>query len=214
MSTVARPVLYGFDHSTYVRTVRMLLAAKGADYEQRPLDVPAGETRTPEHLARHPFGKVPVLEHDGLRLIETSAIVRYLDAVLPGASFVPDGPRDRARMDVAIGVIDAYGYGALIGAVAAYHLFPDLFGGVTDAERVAGVARSRLVLGELMERRGDSPWLAGDSPSLADFFLAPICHQCGLVPDADEVFDVQGFEPWWTRARALDEYRSTAPAAD
>ena len=55
-------VLYGFDGSTYVRTVRMLLAEKGAHYEQVPVNVLKGEPRQPEHVARHPFGKVPVLD--------------------------------------------------------------------------------------------------------------------------------------------------------
>ena len=32
-------VLYGFDGSTYVRTVPMLLAEKGAHYEQVPVNV-------------------------------------------------------------------------------------------------------------------------------------------------------------------------------
>jgi glutathione S-transferase len=54
-------VLYGFDGSTYVRTVRMLLAEKGAHYEQVPVNVLKGEPRQPEHVVRHPFGKVPVL---------------------------------------------------------------------------------------------------------------------------------------------------------
>ena len=54
--------LYGFDGSTYVRTVRMLLAEKGAQYDQVPVHVLKGEPRQPEHLARHPFGKVPVVE--------------------------------------------------------------------------------------------------------------------------------------------------------
>ncbi|MBV8578447.1 MAG: glutathione S-transferase N-terminal domain-containing protein, partial [Acetobacteraceae bacterium] len=62
-------VLYGFDGSTYVRTVRMLLAEKGAQYEQVPVHVLQGEPRLPEHLARHPFGKVPVVDHDGFRII-------------------------------------------------------------------------------------------------------------------------------------------------
>ena len=53
--------LYGFDGSTYVRTVRMLLAEKGAQYDQVPVHVLKGEPRQPEHLARHPFGKVPVV---------------------------------------------------------------------------------------------------------------------------------------------------------
>src|ERR1700733_9707841 len=82
-----------------------------------------------EHLQRHPFGKVPVLDHDGMRLLETSAIVRYLNDVLPGTSLVPATATDRARMDMVIGVVDSYGYPSLIGGVAAYHLFPDFVGG-------------------------------------------------------------------------------------
>ena len=85
--------LYGFDGSTYVRTVRMLLAEKGAQYDQVPVHVLKGEPRQPEHLARHPFGKVPVVDHDGFRILETSAIAPYLDEVLPGPSFMPDNAR-------------------------------------------------------------------------------------------------------------------------
>ncbi len=68
-----KPTLYGFDGSTYVRTVRMVLADKGIDYDQVPVNVLAGEPRQPEHLVRHPFGKVPVMDIDGLRIR-----VRYL----------------------------------------------------------------------------------------------------------------------------------------
>ena len=38
-------VLYGFDGSTYVRTVRMLLAEKNANYKQVPVNVLKGEPR-------------------------------------------------------------------------------------------------------------------------------------------------------------------------
>lgn len=54
---MAKITLYEFDGSTYVRTVRMLLAEKGAEYEQEPLHVLKGEPRQPEYLARHPFAK-------------------------------------------------------------------------------------------------------------------------------------------------------------
>ena len=68
--------LYGFDGSTYVRTLRVVLAKKGIAYDQVPVNVLTGEQRSPEHLARHPFGKVPVLDIDGMRLRETDAICR------------------------------------------------------------------------------------------------------------------------------------------
>ena len=100
-------VLWGFDASTYVRTIKMVLAEKGATYfKQVQLNVLKGEPRTPEHLERHPFGKVPVLDHDGMRILETSAIARYLNDVLPGKSLVPLTPKDRARMDMIIGMVD------------------------------------------------------------------------------------------------------------
>src|SRR5450631_3808292 len=123
-------VLWGFDGSTYVRTVKMVLAEKAfTDFEQVPLNVLAGEPKAPEHLDRHPFGKVPVLDHAGMRILETTAIARYLNDVLPGKSLIPASPRDRARMDMIIGIVDSYGYGALVGGFAAYHLFPDFVGG-------------------------------------------------------------------------------------
>lgn len=203
-------VLFGFDGSTYVRTVRMLLAEKGADYEQVPVNVLEGEPRRPEHLERHPFGKVPVVDHDGMRLLETSAITRYLNDVLPGPSFIPDNVRDRARMDMAIGLFDAYGYGALVG-VAGYYLFPDLAGNPDESDLRNSIETARKVLTEIMKIRGDSKYIAGDSPTLADFFLAPVCFYVSLTDSADETFDVPGFRDWWDRMNQLESFKATEP---
>jgi len=202
--------VYGFDASTYVRTVRMVLAEKGAAYSLVPVNVMAGEGHQPEHLARHPFGKVPVLDHGGLRIIETGAIARYLNDVLPGRSLVPGNPRDRARMDVAMSIVDAYGYPAMIG-VAAYHLFPDLAGGKNAAMHEANVERSRQVLTELIKLRGVDPWIAGSERTLADLFLAPICFYVGLTDDAARVFALPGFTEWWDLAQGLQSYKATMP---
>jgi glutathione S-transferase len=202
--------LYGFDASTYVRTVRMLLAEKAAQYELVPVHVLKGEPRQPEHLARHPFGKVPVLDHDGFRVIETSAIAPYLDEVLPGPSLTPGDARGRARMRMTMGIIDSYGYGALIG-VAAYHLFPDFIGGPNEEARERAIATGNLVIRELMKLRGGDAFIAGAAPSLADFYLAPICTYVALTPDAGAVFGADGFEEWWTRVQALPSYQATTP---
>lgn len=202
--------LYGFDGSTYVRTVRMLLAEKGADYDQVPVNVLAGEPRQAEHLKRHPFGKVPVVDHDGMRILETSAITRYLDDVLDGPSFVPDNPKDRARMDMAMGLIDSYGYDALVG-VAGYHLFPDFIGNPGPEFLDQSIDKSRLVLTELMKIRGESEYIAGDKPTLADMYLAPICFYVNLVEDKSKVFDVPGFGDWWDRMQRIESFKSTEP---
>ena len=201
--------LWGFDASTYVRTIKMLLAEKNfTKFNQVPLNVLAGEPRTPEHLERHPFGKVPVLDHDGMRILETTAIARYLNDILPGRSLVPATPKDRARMDMIIGIIDSYGYGALIGGVAAYHLFPDFVGGKNEAMHKGGLENSRKVLELAMKTKGKSPFIAGEL-SLADLYLAPIMFYVSLTPDKDALFNVDGVAGWWANMEALPSYKNT-----
>lgn len=206
---MAQMTLWGFDGSTYVRTVKMLFAEKQfTDFEQVPLNVLAGDPKTPEHLARHPFGKVPVLDHEGLRILETSAIVRYLNDLLPGKSLVPASLQERARMDMAIGLIDSYGYGALIGGVAAYHLFPDFVGGKNDAMHEAGIENSRKLIRLAMQTRGDSPFIAGEL-SLADLYLAPIVAYVSMTPDIDGLLEIPGFADWWKAVQSLPSYEAT-----
>jgi len=208
---MSKMTLWGFDASTYVRTVKMLLAEKGeAGFEQVQINVLAGEPKTQEHRARHPFGKVPVLDHDGIRILETSAITRYLNDVLPGPSLVPATPADRARMDMVVSIIDSYGYGALVGGVAAYHLFPDFVGGKSESLLTGGVDVGRQVIEFAMKTKGDSPFVAGEL-SLADLYLAPILFYVSLTPDAARVCDVAGFADWWARVQALKSFQQTQP---
>ena len=204
--------LWGFDGSTYVRTVKMVLAEKQyIDFEQVQVNVLAGEPKSAEHLARHPFGKVPVLDHDGMRILETSAIARYLNDILPGKSLVPATPKDRARMDMVIGVIDSYGYGALVGGIAAYHLFPDFVGGKNDSMRTAGLENGKKVVELAMRTRGASPFIAGDL-SLADLYLAPISSYLSLTPDMPDLLKVEGFANWWASIQTLKSFTQTQPA--
>jgi glutathione S-transferase len=203
--------LWGFDGSSYVRTVKMVLAEKNfTQFRQVSINVLKGEPKSAEHLERHPFGKVPVLDHDGLRILETSAIARYLNRILPGKSLIPDDPRDAARMDMIIGLIDSYGYGALMGGVSAYHLFPDFVGGKSDALREGGLTTGRRFIELAMATKGDSPFIAGEL-SLADLYLAPIACYLSLTPDKDTLFDVPGFADWWTKIQALESFKSTQP---
>jgi len=206
------PVLYGFNGSTYVRTVRTVLAKKSIAYDQVPVNVLAGETRQPEHLARHPFGKVPVLDIDGLRLRETEAICRYLDDRTPEPSVVPAGAKDRALMTEVINMIGSYGYNAMLGGVAAYHLFPDFVGGKNEEARQQGLEDTKKLLTLIMEIKGDRPWIAGEQPSIADYLLGPLMFYLSLTPDMGEVLGVAGLEDWWDRLSADEHFVQTEPA--
>src|SRR4029077_21275410 len=92
--------------SPFGRAVLMTLEEKGVSYRLAP--VAPGTLRSPEHLARHPFGRVPVLEHNGFMLYETQAILRYLDRVLPHPALTPTDPGRAARMDEVMNVNDWY----------------------------------------------------------------------------------------------------------
>ena len=204
--------LWGFNGSTYVRTVRMLLAEKRVgDYEQVPVDVLKGEPRSPEHLQRHAFGKVPVVEVDGFRIIETPAILRYLDAVLPGRKLVPSDPKTMARSDMVLSMVDSYGYRPIIGGVVAYHLFPEFIGGKDEEMHHKGIRDGKLVIGEIMKIRGDSPCIAGPELSLADLYLAPILAYVTMTPHRDEFLALPGVRDWWDKVSELDSFRSTQP---
>lgn len=203
--------LWGFSGSTYVRTVRMLLAEKGVtDYEQVPVDVLKGEPKSEEHLRRHPFGKVPVVDVDGFRVIETAAISRYLDAVLPGKSLVPGDPKDAARMDMVTNIIDSYAYGPIIGGVVGYHLFPDFIGGKNEAAHREAIGTARKAVTELFRIKGDSPWLAGRDLSIADLYLAPHLAYVAMTPHLDEFAALPGVGDWWNRVSALESFKSTS----
>ena len=117
--------------------MRLVCEEKGAEYRLVEIDIMQGAHKAPEHLARHPFGRVPAFEHDGFALYETSAITRYLDAVLPGPSLTPGDPKGAARMQQAIAVVDNYAYGAMISAVVIQRVVMPMVGGTTDEAVIA-----------------------------------------------------------------------------
>ena len=203
-------VLHGYSASSYVFSVRILLAAKGIRHELVPVDVLAGGPRSEAHRRLHPFGKVPVLEHDDLRIVETSAIMRYVNDAFEGPSCIPGNARDRARMDMAIGLYDSYGYGAM-ARVTGYHRFPDFVGNPTRADVDASLAQLHTLFEQLMKVRAESAFLAGEQPSLADHFVAPACFYLDLVDETAALSELPGLGEWWGRVQQLDEYRAAVP---
>jgi glutathione S-transferase len=89
-------ILYEHPSSGNCLKARVMLDQVGASYERVELDLFAGETRTPEHFARNPDGRIPVLElDDGTYLAESGAILLYLGE---GTPYLPDDPVERARV--------------------------------------------------------------------------------------------------------------------
>ena len=90
------PIVYGFPRSTFVNIVRMILTHKDVAYSFHDLEPVMGKA---EHLALHPFDRVPILRHGDLTVYETSAIAAYVDEAFGGASLTPKDVKARARMN-------------------------------------------------------------------------------------------------------------------
>ncbi len=207
-------VVFGADYSTYVRSARMTLEEKGVAYRLQPVDVFAGEGRTPGHLARHPFGKIPAFEHDGLSLYETSAIARYVDESFAGPPLQPGEPVARARMNQIISVIDNYAYPALVWKVFVERNAPALLQRPTDeAAILAALPEVRLCVGELERLAADARYLCGDTVSLADCWLVPVMHYFGGTPEGGELLAASPrLARWWGSVGERESVRHTVPA--
>jgi glutathione S-transferase len=175
--------LHSIPGSPFGRAVLATLEEKGAFYRLAP--VAPGTLRSPEHLALHPFGRVPVLEHDGFRLYETQAILRYLDRVLPTPALTPSDPGRAARMDQVMNVNDWYLFQG-VGNVIIFHriIAPQLMGTAPDEEAIkAAMPKAHAVFDELARLLGDQPWFAGEAVSLADLMLAPAVEFFAMIPE-------------------------------
>ena len=208
---MATPIIYGTEMSTYVRTARMAFEEKPAQYEQVDVSVVRGETKQPAHLARNPFGTVPSFEHDGMKIYETSALIRYIDQVYPGAKLTPDDPRDRARMNQIISIVDYHGYPSIISQIVLHRLLPQLVGGTDEKVIAAGTPRAKLVLSEIDRIKGGSKFLAGDQLSLADLYLAPVLFYLSLAPEASLIAPNKGLSAWWEAMQQRSSYKRTQP---
>ncbi len=82
-------ILHGFWRSSAAYRVRIALALKGRAYRQKPVDLLAGEQHRDTYAAIAPHHLVPTLEHDGQVLIESPAILEWIDAKWPEPALLP-----------------------------------------------------------------------------------------------------------------------------
>jgi glutathione S-transferase len=166
-------VIHSIPGSPFGRAVLVALQEKGASY--RLTAVAPGTLRTAEHMARHPFGRVPIMDHGGFRLYESQAILRYLDRVLPRPALTPPDPQAAGRMDQLMNVNDWYLFQGVSNVICFQRIIgPRLLGRTPDEDAIAAVMpKAHAVFDELARQLGDSPFFVGDSITLADVLLAP-----------------------------------------
>ena len=205
--------IYGPAYSTYARTARLVLEEKGAAYKLVEVDILKGDGQSPAHLARSPFGKVPAVELDGFTLYETGAIERFLDDAVPGAKLTPADPKQRARMNQIMGIVDNYIYQPAVHGVAINRLVKPMLGDKPDEAAIAkALPEAGKALTAIESLIGQNDYLAGPQVSLADLHLAPVVAYFAMTPEGEAVLkNLPKLSGWWARMKDRPSMTKTAP---
>uniref|UniRef100_UPI002897F265 maleylacetoacetate isomerase n=2 Tax=Brevundimonas TaxID=41275 RepID=UPI002897F265 len=89
-------ILHGYWRSGASYRVRIALALKGVGYDLAAHDLRKGEQKTPDYLALNPQGMVPALQDGDRVLIQSPAILEWLEETHPAPPLLPSAPDDRA----------------------------------------------------------------------------------------------------------------------
>jgi glutathione S-transferase len=193
--------------------VRLALEEKGVDHDLVEVDLIAGATKAAEHLARHPFGKVPAFEHDGFALYETDAITRYVNEVFPGPDLEPGDARGRARMTQAINVVGNYAYPCMISQIFIQRAVMPMMGNTADEAAIAAaLPQAETCVAALEQLIDGDPYLAGDRLSLADLLLIPVYDYMAQIPEGERLLaGAPDLRRWWHELRMRESVLRTRP---
>lgn len=231
-------ILYNAPQSTCSQRVRFVLNAKALTFEEKKLDLLAGDQLKPDYLDLNPNGVVPTLDHDGTIVVNSSVIIEYLDEVKPAPqSFTPRDPAMRAHMRALMRFIDEMPAAAVrvptfnlafLPHFAAmteeeFHAFADLKplrkefmlamgrGGFPQEEMNAAMQRLRRTYErmDLEIRKSGGPWLLGRDISLADIAVMPAVVRMDDLGQATNWQDLPRVQHWYDGIRAHTAFEPT-----
>ena len=152
----------------------MFMAEKGLDIEHANIDLPGGENRKPDYLAKNPHGTTPALELDsGDVLAEITAICEYIDELHPDPPLIGTTPEQRAVTRMWVRRIDLN----IVEPMANGFRYAEGLGMFKDRVRCIPQAAADLKtaaqekLTWLDDLIAGHTWIAGDRFTLADILL-------------------------------------------
>jgi glutathione S-transferase len=190
--------LYNHALAPNPRRVRIFGAEKGIDLTLQDVDILAGQSRTPEFLAKNPSGGVPVLEFDdGSCLAESIAICRYLEGLHPEPNLFGRDLGEQAQIEMWNRRMELELFAAIGRTVqntspifqGRFKQFPD-YG---EAQR--GVVHQRL---ERMDReRKGHQFVAGDRFTIADITALVAIDIGGRLADIKITPELANLTSWY-----------------
>jgi len=224
-------ILYHSVESTCAQKVRIVMAAKGLDWQETRLNLRKGEQFSPQYLKLNPKAVVPTLVHDGSAIRESTVINEYLEDRFPEIDLRPADPLERAQMRLLVKTIDEEVHPAI--GVLSYAVFlrhqmnermspaqlKEHFSKVADPARrerqqsthELGLAAPAALMAiraldrffkQLSEALGDRSWLAGATFTLADAAALPYTVRARAL-GLQPLWDGHGnVDPWLQRGES------------
>ncbi|WVZ79365.1 hypothetical protein U9M48_026949 [Paspalum notatum var. saurae] len=198
--------VFGPAMSTNVARVLVCLEEVGADYDVVSMDFQAKEHKSPEHLARNPFGQIPAFQDGDVVLFESRAICKYVLRKYKSAEadLLREGDlKDAAVVDVWTEV-EAHTYHPAISPIVYECFINPTFRGIPTNEKVVEEALEKLkkVLDVYEARLADREYLAGDFFSFADVNHFPYTFAFMATPHASLFDSYPNVKAWWERLMA------------
>ena len=154
--------LYMHPASNASRPVMLFIAEHKLDVEQKVVDLMKGEHHEPWYTAINPNRQVPVLEDDGFRLTESSAILKYLATKIDSPEYPTKDLKKRAKVDEMMDWFNTqfyrdFGYGLAYPQLFPHHKRPtdEIHNGVIAWGKDKADGWFKVL---------DEHWLAGGKP--------------------------------------------------
>ncbi|CZR65033.1 related to glutathione S-transferase [Phialocephala subalpina] len=196
--------LHGVPQSTCTRRVLVVLAEKEVPFELVKVDFMAREHKSEAFLKMQPFGKVPVLEDDGVFIYESRAIAKYI-----AKKFASQGTRSLmpADDDFACSLENAY-FDGPASRIAFEKVFKKMKGlGDADETLVAKhVAELDGVFAVYDGILAKQQYLAGDEVTLADLFHLSYGKMVKELGGADLFGKYRNVDRWFSALEKRDTW--------
>ena len=163
--------LHDYWRSSAAYRVRIALNLKGLAYEAVPVNLLASEQKSEAYRAIDPQGMLPSLEIDGQVLIQSLAIIDYLDRRFPEPPLLPANPlaRSAAMAKALVVACDIHPVNNLRMMRWLKHEL-DADDDARNRWTAQWIAEGFTALEALA---GEMPFLAGETPGLPDICLVP-----------------------------------------
>lgn len=172
--------LYGIGLSSSVSKVRYALNYLGLTYDWVQTNPMQGENQAPEYIESFPTGKIPAIEIDGFKLVESNAILRYLAAINNSPIYSADAKK-RAIVDVWLDYVSIH-VGAAMGRVLYNRLFAPMNNRpVDEASLQTGLEFLAKYFPIIEKQLTENAYLAGKDLTIADINLLATLDPCELV---------------------------------